>query len=71
VLELATEWTSRSAEQVLRPGEVEDFAREDIGYLTKPVAIAEWIATVQEVYAFLADMTDDEYRWADLKAGSC
>jgi uncharacterized protein len=57
-----------TAEQVLRPRAVEDFAREDIGYLTKPVAIAEWIATVRERYAFLACMTDDEHRWADCNA---
>lgn len=40
-----------------------DFSPEDIGYLTKPVRIDEWIATVRTRYAFLADLDTDEYRW--------
>jgi predicted nucleotidyltransferase component of viral defense system len=57
-----------SPEQVLRERSAEEFAREDIGYLTKPVAIAEWISTVRNGYAFLRDMSDDEQRWAQCNA---
>ena len=57
-----------TAEQVLRERRVEEFAREDIGYLTKPVAVAEWIDTVRRRYQFLRDMTDDEQRWAQCNA---
>lgn len=41
-----------------------DFRPEDIGYLTKPVKTAEWIATVRSRYRFLAELTADELRWA-------
>lgn len=41
-----------------------DFHPEDIGYLTKPVRIDEWIAIVRTRYAFLADLDFDERRWA-------
>jgi hypothetical protein len=57
-----------TAEQVLRERTAEEFAREDIGYLTKPVAVAEWIDTVRRRYQFLHDMTDDERRWAACNA---
>ncbi|HEY2043336.1 MAG TPA: nucleotidyl transferase AbiEii/AbiGii toxin family protein [Jatrophihabitans sp.] len=53
-----------SAEQVLRPRTAHEFAREDTGYLTKPIAVSEWIETVRDRYGFLRDMTDDEQRWA-------
>jgi predicted nucleotidyltransferase component of viral defense system len=55
-------------EQVLRERAAEQFAREDIGYLTKPVAVAEWIDTVRRRYQFLRDMIDDERRWAQCNA---
>lgn len=48
------------------PGEVlgarsaSDFRPEDIGYLTQPVRIAEWIDVVSSRYAFLADVDADE-----------
>lgn len=41
------------------------FRSEDIGYLTKPVRIDEWIATVRSRYAFLADLDPSERRWAE------
>jgi predicted nucleotidyltransferase component of viral defense system len=53
-----------TVEQVLRERKVEEFAREDVGYLTKPVAMAEWIDTVRRRYQFLRDMAEDEQRWA-------
>ena len=42
-----------------------DFRPEDIGYLTKPVRIDEWIATVRTRYAFLADLDARERRWVE------
>ena len=42
-----------------------DFRPEDIGHLTKPIRIAEWIATAHTRYAFLADLDDRERRWAE------
>lgn len=44
------------------------FRPEDIGYLTKPVRIDEWIATVQTRYAFLADLDAAERRWVGCNA---
>jgi hypothetical protein len=41
------------------------FRSEDIGYLTKPVRIDEWIATIQSRYAFLTDLDASERRWAE------
>ena len=49
---------------MLRPRDPAEFRREDIGYLTKPVRIAEWIATVRTRYAFLAELNAGEARWA-------
>ena len=48
---------------VLWPRTAKEFDREDIGYLTQPVRMDEWIATVRARYAFLADLDDDEQRW--------
>lgn len=42
-----------------------DFRPEDIGYLTKPVRIDEWIATVRARYAFLADLDPRERGWSE------
>lgn len=41
---------------------------EDIGYLTTPVRLDEWIATVRTRYAFLAALDPDEQRWAACNA---
>jgi uncharacterized protein len=57
-----------SAEQVLRDRSADEFVREDIGYLTRPVAVSEWIRAVRDRYGFLRDMTDDEQRWAQRNA---
>lgn len=48
---------------VLAPRTAHDFSPEDIGYLTKPVRIADWIATVRSRYEFLTDLESDERRW--------
>lgn len=42
-----------------------EFRPEDIGYLTKPVRVDEWLATVSARYAFLSEFTTDERRWAE------
>ena len=47
-------------QDVLRSRTVADFASEDIGYLTQPVRIAEWIEVVRNRYAFLADVDIEE-----------
>lgn len=51
--------------EVLRPRESGEFRREDIGYLTRPVSIDEWVSTVRTRYAFLAELTADERRWVE------
>ena len=51
--------------EVLRPREASEFRREDIGYLTRPVSIDEWVNTVRTRYAFLAELTVDERRWVE------
>lgn len=50
---------------VLATRAAKDFRPEDIGYLTKPVHIDDWIATVRTRYAFLADLNARERRWAE------
>lgn len=42
-----------------------EFHAEDIGYLTRPVRVDEWLAAVRTRYAFLTDLTADERRWAE------
>ena len=51
--------------EVLANRTAKDFRPEDIGYLTKPVRIDEWIATVRTRYAFLADLDARERRWVE------
>jgi hypothetical protein len=43
--------------EVLRPRNATEFRQEDIGYLTKPVRLDEWIPTVRSRYAFVAGST--------------
>jgi predicted nucleotidyltransferase component of viral defense system len=50
---------------VLRPRDARDFRQEDIGYLTKPVRLDEWIATVRSRYGFITRLDADELRWLD------
>jgi predicted nucleotidyltransferase component of viral defense system len=50
--------------EVLRPRDAREFHQEDIGYLTKPVRLKEWIETVRSRYAFIARLDADEQRWA-------
>jgi predicted nucleotidyltransferase component of viral defense system len=51
--------------EVLRPRNATEFSQEDIGYLTKPVRLDEWIATVRSRYAFVARLDADERRWIE------
>ncbi|MDP4014565.1 MAG: nucleotidyl transferase AbiEii/AbiGii toxin family protein [Candidatus Nanopelagicales bacterium] len=52
-------------DDVLAARTSKDFRPEDIGYLTKPVRIDEWIATVRTRYAFIADLDATERRWVE------
>ncbi|MDP1876417.1 MAG: nucleotidyl transferase AbiEii/AbiGii toxin family protein [Actinomycetota bacterium] len=49
--------------EVLGARSASDFRPEDIGYLTQPVRIAEWIDVVSARYAFLADVDAEERRY--------
>lgn len=51
--------------EVLRPRDASEFRREDIGFLTRPVRIDEWITTVRTRYAFIAELDADERRWVE------
>lgn len=53
---------------VLNAWNADVFRPEDIGYLTKPVRLDEWLTTVRTRYAFLADLDADERRWAEVNA---
>jgi uncharacterized protein len=50
--------------EVLRPRDPREFRQEDIGYLTKPVRLKEWISTLCSRYTFIARLDADEQRWA-------
>lgn len=43
----------------------QDFRTEDIGYLTRPVRMDEWVTAVRTRYAFIANLTADEQRWIE------
>jgi predicted nucleotidyltransferase component of viral defense system len=51
-------------QEILRPRDESEFRREDIGYLTKPVRLKDWIAIIRSRYAFLAHLDAAEQRWA-------
>lgn len=53
-----------SPDDVLAPRKVGDFKPVPIGSLTQPVAIEEWEQRVRTRFAFLADLAEDERRWA-------
>jgi uncharacterized protein len=55
-------------EQILCERSPRNFDREDVGYLTQPVRMTEWIKTVRTRYAFLSDLSADERRWATCNA---
>ncbi len=49
---------------VLAPRTEGDFAPESIGKLTRPVDLTTWEQRVRARFGFLADLDDDEKRWA-------
>lgn len=49
--------------EVLRARSISDFRPEDIGYLTQPIRIAEWIDLIGHRYAFLMDVDAEERRY--------
>lgn len=51
-------------DDVLRPRRERDFMPDSLGKLTHPVDIASWEGQVRARFAFLADLDDDERRWA-------
>lgn len=53
-----------SPDDVLTLRKVGDFKPVPIGSLTQPVAIEEWERLVRTRFQFLADLDDDERRWA-------
>jgi predicted nucleotidyltransferase component of viral defense system len=52
-------------DDVLNSRKPSEFARENIGYLTRPVELEKWIMTVRDRYAFLSDLQPDEATWCD------
>lgn len=58
-----------SPDDLLRGRDPNEFVPEDIGYLTQPVDIAAWLATVHERYGFLRDLDEDEQRWSVCNPG--
>ncbi len=60
----------RRGDRPLAPADVltvrrqEDFVPESIGMLTQPVDLPRWERQVRNRYGFIADLDDDERRWA-------
>jgi uncharacterized protein len=54
-----------SPNDVLKSRDARDFGQEDIGYLTKPIRLDQWIATVRSRYDFITQLDADERRWID------
>lgn len=51
-------------DEVLHHRRERDYQPDSIGVLTRPVDIAAWEARVRARFQFLADLDDDERRWA-------
>lgn len=49
---------------VLRERRPQDFTLDSIGVLTRPVDLDRWEARMRARFQFLADLDDDEQRWA-------
>jgi uncharacterized protein len=49
---------------VLRERRPQDFMLDSIGVLTRPVEVERWEARVRERFQFLAELDEDEQRWA-------
>jgi len=50
---------------VLRERRLQDFVPDSIGVLTRPVDIERWEARVRTRFQFLAELDEDERRWAE------
>jgi hypothetical protein len=50
---------------VLRVRRARDFVPDSIGVLTRPVEIERWEARVRTRFQFLAELDEDERRWAE------
>ena len=51
-------------DEVLHPRRERDYQPDSIGVLTRPVDITAWEARVRTRFQFLAELDDDERRWA-------
>ena len=49
---------------VLTPRSPTEFRPESIGVLTRPIDIAGWETATRQRFAFLANLDEDEQRWA-------
>lgn len=49
---------------ILAPKTIKDFAPDSLGILTHPVDITGWERLVRQRFSFLADLDDEEKRWA-------
>jgi predicted nucleotidyltransferase component of viral defense system len=49
---------------VLRERRPQDFMLDSLGVLTRPVEVERWEARVRERFQFLAELDEDEQRWA-------
>ncbi|GMQ98343.1 MAG: nucleotidyl transferase AbiEii/AbiGii toxin family protein [Acidimicrobiia bacterium] len=56
-------------DDILGTRDADDFAEEDIGNLTTPLDFSNWIEAVQDRYAFLADLDEDEIAIARCSPG--
>ncbi len=55
-------------DEVLTAWQSTEFRPEDIGYLTKPVKLEEWLRAVRTRYGFLTSLTADERKWSECNA---
>ncbi|MBK5221578.1 MAG: nucleotidyl transferase AbiEii/AbiGii toxin family protein [Acidimicrobiia bacterium] len=51
-------------DDVLQPRRAQNFRPDSLGKLTQPVDLPSWERHVRARFAFLADLDDDELRWA-------
>ncbi len=56
-------------EEILRERTADEFRPEAIGYLTTPVDVPGWIASVRNRFGFLGELDEDERRWARCSRG--
>jgi hypothetical protein len=56
-------------EEILRERSVDEFRPEAIGYLTAPVDVPVWVATVCDRFTFLRELNEQEQRWARCSKG--